>query len=39
MPDGTYWFPVVDVCKKLLKRGCIRQTGCTADGAPTYVLP
>ncbi|MEU6222378.1 BRO family protein [Streptomyces sp. NPDC047042] len=25
--------------RMLLKRGCMRQTGCTADGAPCYVLP
>lgn len=30
---------VHDSLRLLLKRGCIRQTGCTADGAPTYVLP
>jgi len=30
---------VHDSLRILLKRGCIRQTGCSADGAPVYVLP
>ncbi|MGV9557122.1 BRO-N domain-containing protein [Streptomyces sp. NPDC003522] len=30
---------VHDCLRTLLKRGCMRQTGCTADGAPVYVLP
>ncbi|WP_155056302.1 BRO-N domain-containing protein [Streptomyces blattellae] len=30
---------VHDSLRILLKRGCIRQTGCTAEGAPIYVLP
>ena len=25
--------------RMLLKRGCVRQTGCAPDGAPIYVLP
>jgi hypothetical protein len=29
---------VHDCLRTLLKRGCMRQTGCTADGAPIYVL-
>ncbi|MGW1268758.1 BRO-N domain-containing protein [Streptomyces sp. NPDC002491] len=28
-----------DCLRMLLKRGCLRQTGCSADGAPVYVLP
>jgi prophage antirepressor-like protein len=30
---------VHDCLRTLLKRGCMRQTGCAADGAPVYVLP
>ncbi|WP_405742818.1 Bro-N domain-containing protein [Streptomyces sp. NBC_00028] len=30
---------VHDSVRTLLKRGCMRQTGCAADGAPIYVLP
>ncbi|MEU8649530.1 Bro-N domain-containing protein [Streptomyces sp. NPDC048737] len=30
---------VHDCLRTLLKRGCMRQTGCTTDGAPVYVLP
>ncbi|MFD9391496.1 Bro-N domain-containing protein [Streptomyces sp. NPDC060000] len=30
---------VYDCLRTLLKRGCMRQTGCSADGAPVYVLP
>ncbi|MDX5563053.1 Bro-N domain-containing protein [Streptomyces sp. ID05-04B] len=30
---------VHDCLRMLLKRGCLRQTGCAADGAPVYVLP
>ncbi|MFI6933710.1 helix-turn-helix domain-containing protein [Streptomyces sp. NPDC050287] len=30
---------VHDCLRTLLKRGCMRQTGCAADGAPIYVLP
>ncbi|MEU3612744.1 Bro-N domain-containing protein [Streptomyces sp. NPDC006872] len=30
---------VHDCLRTLLKRGCMRQTGCSADGAPVYVLP
>ncbi|MDW4904760.1 winged helix-turn-helix domain-containing protein [Streptomyces sp. ADMS] len=30
---------VHDCLRTLLKRGCVRQTGCAADGAPLYVLP
>ncbi|MER6412582.1 BRO-N domain-containing protein [Streptomyces humidus] len=30
---------VHDCLRMLLKRGCVRQTGCTADGASVYVLP
>ncbi|MFF3847288.1 Bro-N domain-containing protein [Streptomyces sp. NPDC002328] len=30
---------VHDCLRMLLKRGCVRQTGCAADGAPVYVLP
>ncbi|MGW2380804.1 BRO-N domain-containing protein [Streptomyces sp. NPDC001658] len=30
---------VHDSLRTLLKRGCIRQMGCTADGVPVYVLP
>ncbi|GGQ73723.1 helix-turn-helix domain-containing protein [Streptomyces asoensis] len=30
---------VHDSLRMLLKRGCVRQTGCGADGAPLYVLP
>ncbi|WP_329219204.1 Bro-N domain-containing protein [Streptomyces sp. NBC_01485] len=30
---------VHDCLRMLLKRGCVRQTGCTPDGAPVYVLP
>ncbi|MFF1543118.1 Bro-N domain-containing protein [Streptomyces sp. NPDC058291] len=30
---------VHDCLRLLLKRGCVRQTGCTAEGAPVYVLP
>ncbi|MDX3797192.1 Bro-N domain-containing protein [Streptomyces sp. AK04-3B] len=30
---------VHDCLRMLLKRGCLRQTGCAADGAPLYVLP
>jgi hypothetical protein len=30
---------VRDCLRMLLKRGCMRQRGCTADGAPVYVLP
>ncbi|MCX5369269.1 Bro-N domain-containing protein [Streptomyces sp. NBC_00103] len=30
---------VHDCLRMLLKRGCMRQTGCSTDGAPVYVLP
>ncbi|MGW2048751.1 BRO-N domain-containing protein [Streptomyces sp. NPDC001858] len=30
---------VHDCLRTLLKRGCMRQTGCSPDGAPVYVLP
>ncbi|MDX3572181.1 Bro-N domain-containing protein [Streptomyces sp. ID05-47C] len=30
---------VHDCLRTLLKRGCMRQTGCAVDGAPIYVLP
>ncbi|GAA1359090.1 BRO-N domain-containing protein [Streptomyces beijiangensis] len=30
---------VHDCVRMLLKRGCMRQTGCASDGAPVYVLP
>ncbi|MFJ7042091.1 Bro-N domain-containing protein [Streptomyces sp. NPDC101112] len=30
---------VNDCLRNLLKRGCVRQRGCTSDGAPVYVLP
>ncbi|MFG2573474.1 Bro-N domain-containing protein [Streptomyces sp. NPDC048481] len=30
---------VRDCLRMLLKRGCVRQTGCTADGTPVYALP
>jgi hypothetical protein len=30
---------VHDCLRMLLKRGCVRQTGCTPDGTPIYVLP
>ncbi|MFJ9709694.1 hypothetical protein [Streptomyces sp. NPDC101234] len=30
---------VNDCLRMLLKRGCMRQTGCDGDGAPVYVLP
>jgi prophage antirepressor-like protein len=30
---------VHDCLRMLLKRGCLRQTGCSSDGAPVYVLP
>lgn len=30
---------VHDCLRMLLKRGCVRQAGCTGDGAPVYVLP
>jgi len=30
---------VHDCLRTLLKRGCMRQTGCADDGAPVYVLP
>ncbi|WP_367322073.1 Bro-N domain-containing protein [Streptomyces sp. HUAS ZL42] len=30
---------VRDCVRMLLKRGCTRQSGCTADGTPVYVLP
>ncbi|MFF3373634.1 Bro-N domain-containing protein [Streptomyces sp. NPDC002680] len=30
---------VHDCLRTLLKRGCMRQTGCAPDGAPMYVLP
>ncbi|WP_324606344.1 BRO-N domain-containing protein [Streptomyces cellulosae] len=30
---------VHDCLRTLLKRGCMRQTGCAVDGAPVYVLP
>ncbi|GHH82346.1 hypothetical protein [Streptomyces capitiformicae] len=30
---------VNDCLRMLLKRGCVRQRGCTEDGAPVYVLP
>ncbi|WP_319762354.1 hypothetical protein [Streptomyces europaeiscabiei] len=29
---------VNDCLRMLVKRGCVRQTGCTPDGAPVYVL-
>ncbi|MBO7935782.1 Bro-N domain-containing protein [Streptomyces sp. S9] len=30
---------VHDSLRTLLRRGCMRQTGCASDGAPVYVLP
>jgi predicted transcriptional regulator len=30
---------VNDSLRMLVKRGCVRQTGCTPTGAPVYVLP
>ncbi|WP_109004645.1 BRO-N domain-containing protein [Streptomyces rishiriensis] len=30
---------VHDCLRMLLKRGCVRQTGCAPDGTPVYVLP
>ncbi|MFC7259047.1 BRO-N domain-containing protein [Streptomyces lutosisoli] len=30
---------VHDCVRMLLKRGCMRQQGCTPEGAPVYVLP
>ncbi|MEU6550758.1 hypothetical protein ABZ915_10800 [Streptomyces sp. NPDC046915] len=30
---------VRDCLRMLIRRGCMRQTGCTPDGAPVYVLP
>ncbi|WP_369247687.1 Bro-N domain-containing protein [Streptomyces sp. R41] len=30
---------VHDCVRMLLKRGCMRQEGCTSEGAPVYVLP
>ena len=30
---------VRDCVRMLLKRGCMRQTGCADDGTPVYVLP
>lgn len=30
---------VHDCVRMLLRRGCVRQTGCAPDGAPIYVLP
>ncbi|QUW80997.1 hypothetical protein SMIR_19245 [Streptomyces mirabilis] len=30
---------VHDRVRMLLKRGCMKQSGCAADGAPVYVLP
>lgn len=30
---------VHDCLRMLLKRGCLRQTGCAPDGAPVYELP
>jgi site-specific recombinase len=30
---------VVDCVRMLLKRGCMRQRGCSGDGTPVYVLP
>lgn len=30
---------VHDCLRMLLKRGCVRQTGCTPDGTPVYALP
>ncbi|MGW6522309.1 MULTISPECIES: BRO-N domain-containing protein [unclassified Streptomyces] len=30
---------VHDCLRMLLKRGCMRQIGCSTDGAPVYVLP
>ncbi|MFF4350570.1 Bro-N domain-containing protein [Streptomyces sp. NPDC001530] len=30
---------VYDCVRMLLKRGCMRQQGCTPEGAPVYVLP
>lgn len=30
---------VNDCLRMLVKRGCVRQTGCAPDGAPVYVLP
>ncbi|MCF4139370.1 Bro-N domain-containing protein [Streptomyces sp. Tue 6430] len=30
---------VQDCLRMLLKRGCVRQTGCSPDGTPVYVLP
>lgn len=30
---------VHDCLRMLIKRGCVRQTGCDPDGSPVYVLP
>ncbi|MEU4871858.1 Bro-N domain-containing protein [Streptomyces sp. NPDC021608] len=30
---------VHDCLRMLLKRGCVRQRGCTSDGSPVYALP
>ncbi|MGQ4331799.1 helix-turn-helix domain-containing protein [Streptomyces hayashii] len=30
---------VHDCLRMLLKRGCVRQTGCTPGGTPVYALP
>ncbi|MFF4399948.1 Bro-N domain-containing protein [Streptomyces sp. NPDC001480] len=30
---------VRDCMRMLIKRGCIRQTGCASDGTPVYALP
>jgi hypothetical protein len=30
---------VHDRLRMLIKRGCVRQVGCTTDGAPVHVLP
>lgn len=36
---GLTFERVHDCLRMLLKRGCVRQTGCDPDGAPVYVLP
>ncbi|MGO4419685.1 DNA-binding protein, partial [Streptomyces sp. MCAF7] len=35
---GLTYHRVHDALRMLQKRGCIRQTGVTPDGAPVYVL-
>ncbi|WP_319646454.1 BRO-N domain-containing protein [Streptomyces stelliscabiei] len=36
---GLFQERVIDSLRMLVKRGCVRQTGCTPTGAPVYVLP